>query len=114
MARIPMVTRTVATTKVKFLCIDVEKQIPVLEEKILSGTFKNDAEILQYARKNFETDSMRYAHVKETEIVGNLYGMTEQKFIENAEILPPRKNNDSADENDISDDSEPVENIENN
>ena len=36
------------------------------------------------------TDEVKAVHVVRIEIEETLYGMDEQKFIENAEILPPR------------------------
>ena len=43
-------------------------------------------------------DELKAVHIIGTVIVETLYGMTEQKFIETAEILPPR-NSKTTDEN---------------
>ena len=46
--------------------------------------------LLKKARPLVETDTIKAVHVVDTEEVETLYGMTEQEFIENAQILPPR------------------------
>ena len=90
MARIPMVTRTVETTKVKALCLDIAEQKPYEAEFILSGTFKDDKHIMKALEAVANDDTHKVVHIKSTEIVETLYGMTEQEFIDHAKVLPPR------------------------
>ena len=91
MARKAKITRTIITTKANILCMDVDSQEAFENEVTLSGTFKNDGEILKAAKPLIESDYVKAVHVVGVKTEQTLYGMDEQKFIENAEILPPRK-----------------------
>ena len=90
MARTPMVTRTIVTTKATLMCLDIEAGEPFNTEVILPRTYKDEKALLKKARPLVETDTIKAVHVVDTEEVETLYGMTEQEFIENAQILPPR------------------------
>ena len=90
MARAPQVTRTIQTTRVTVLCLNVNTAEPFNKEIVLPRTYKNDDEILKILRKNYENDEVKFVHIVDTEIEETLYGMSEQKFIEVADILPPR------------------------
>lgn len=90
MARTPMVTRTIVTTKAIIMCLDVEAGEPFNKEVTLPRTYKDEKALLKKVRPLVETDTVKAVHVVDTEEVETLYGMTEQEFIENAQILPPR------------------------
>lgn len=90
MARIPMVTRTIQTTKVNALCLDIVEQKPFEKEYILSGTYKDNKHLMKALETVANDDTHKVVHVKSTEIVETLYGMTEQEFISYAKVLPPR------------------------
>lgn len=90
MARTPMVTRTIVTTKAIIMCLDVEAGEPFNKEVTLPRTYKDEKALLKKVRPLVETDTIKAVHVVDTEEVETLYGMTEQEFIENAQILPPR------------------------
>lgn len=90
MARIPMVTRTVKATKVNVLCLNIETAEPFNEVVTISGTFKAEKDLMKSVEKMLNTETVKAVHVVDTEEVETLYGMTEQKFIELAEVLPPR------------------------
>ena len=90
MARTPMVTRTIVTTKAIIMCLDVEAGEPFNKEVTLPRTYKDEKALLKKVRPMVETDTIKAVHVVDTEEVETLYGMTEQEFIENAQILPPR------------------------
>ena len=45
---------------------------------------------MKAVEKVVNSDAEKVVHVVATEEVETLYGMTEQKFIELAEVLPPR------------------------
>lgn len=90
MARIPQVTRTIKTTDVTLLCMDIEKCEPFNETITLARTYKNDDEILKQAKKIVETGTIKVVHVVDKEEIETLYGMTEQEFIKVAKKLPPR------------------------
>lgn len=90
MARTPMVTRTFVTTKAIIMCLDVEAGEPFNKEVTLPRTYKDEKALLKKVKPLVETDTIKAVHVVDTEEVETLYGMTEQEFIENARILPPR------------------------
>ena len=90
MARTPMITRTIQTTKAKVLCLNIVENKPFEQDVVLPRVYKDDAHILKQAKKIIENESVKCVYINTVEVVETLYGMTEQKFIENADILPPR------------------------
>ena len=91
MARTPMITRTITTTKVTLMCLDVQAGEPMTETVTIPRAYKTDEEILKKVKPIIETDTLKAVHVVDKEVIETLYGMDEQKFIENAVILPPRE-----------------------
>lgn len=91
MARIPMVSRTIQTTKVKVLCLNIVEGQPFEKELTLPRVYKDDAHILKTVKKLVDNDETKAVHIVSSEVEETLYGMTEQKFIELADVLPPRK-----------------------
>lgn len=90
MARTPMVTRTIETTKVVALCVDVVEQKPYEAEFILSGTYKDGKSLMKALEKVANDETHKVVHVKSADVLETLYGMTEQEFISSAKVLPPR------------------------
>lgn len=90
MARTPMVTRTIQTTKVNAICLNIVEQKPFEKEYILSGVYKDNKHLMKALENVANDDAHKVVHVKSTEIVETLYGMTEQEFISYAKVLPPR------------------------
>ena len=90
MARTPMITRTVTTTKAKVLCINLEDEKSFVQEVVLPRTYKDERSMLKRIRPLVESDTIKVVHVQNTETVETLYGMSEQQFIDTASILPPR------------------------
>ena len=91
MGRIRMVTRTVKVTECLVLSLDIESQ-QTAEIKIqLSGLFKGNKRLmLEACRKVADTERIKVvALLHFTEYV-QLYGMTEQKFIQVASTLDHR------------------------
>lgn len=96
MARQPQVTRTIITTKVKALCVNTKERTTNEKEFILPRTYKDETALLKALAKSTTLDECeRIVSVIDAEEVETLYGMSEQKFIENAEILPPRAKADT-------------------
>jgi hypothetical protein len=91
MARVPMVTRTITTTEVTVMCLDVEKGEPINKDVTVSRTFKDDEKLLKEVKKIVETDAIKAVHIVDKREVETLYGMAEQEFIEHATLLPPRE-----------------------
>ena len=100
MARVPQVTRTIQTTKVNVLCLDIKGEQPFNKVVTLPRVYKDDAHILKQVKKLIDNDEIKAVHIVSVEVVETLYGMSEQKFIEMADVLPPRKTN-SKDDNEV-------------
>ena len=92
MARERMVTRTVEITTAEVMCMDVVKAEVITKTYDISGTFTDD-ELLKAIKKLYETDTFKVVHVVSQKTSELLYGMSEAKFIEMAQILPPRQIN---------------------
>ena len=89
MARKPMVTRTITTTKVNVLCLDVESAEPFNKVVTLPRTYKDSKKLLKAIEELVNNDSVKAVHVVDKEEIETLYGMTEQDFITNARVLDP-------------------------
>jgi len=98
MARIPMVTRTIVTTKATVLCLDIEKGEPFNEVVVLPRTYKDEKALMKQVSKVIDNEKQKAVHVVAKDEVETLYGMTEQEFITLAKVLPPRGNNAEAEE----------------
>lgn len=111
MARIPMVTRTITATKVNALCINIDTAEPFNKTLIISGTYKDEKAMLKAATSVIENEMLeeytlaenetvedmlnkngrvKVVHIVESEEIETLYGMTEQEFIQKAQVLPAR------------------------
>ena len=87
MARKRMVTRTIKFTKVKATVYDVPTgEIKAVEYK-MSGELSSDLALKVISK---EHEDVRPLKVTEVTVQEELYGMSEDKFIELAEILPFR------------------------
>lgn len=89
MARKPMVTRTIVTTKVNVLCLDINSAEPFNKVVTLPRTYKDDKKLFKKVEEVVNTDDVKVVHIVDKEEVETLYGMTEQDFITNATILDP-------------------------
>jgi hypothetical protein len=89
MARKPMVTRTVTTTKAKILCVNTVAEETVTQAVEVPRTYTDDSKLLKAVKETLD-ETIIPVKVISTETVETLYGMTEQQFIELAEKLPPR------------------------
>lgn len=90
MARKRMVTRTVQSTKVLVMCANTETASIENYEVTVSGVFSDDAKLMKEVEKVLASETIKPVAIKEKTIEEKLYGMEEQKFIENAEVLPSR------------------------
>lgn len=89
MARIPMVTRTITTTKCLAVCMDTQSQEVKDIEFTLPRTYKDEATLLKVVKKVYEDDVTKIVYIKDVETVETLYGMLETDFIQSAKILDP-------------------------
>ena len=90
MARVPMVTRTITTTKANVMCIDVQAGEPFNKEITVPRTYKDNESLLKKVKPLVETETVKAVHIVAKEEIETLYGMTEQDFIEHAKVLPER------------------------
>ena len=88
--RTPMVTRTIQTTVANCLCVNLDTREVTEITLTLSGTFKDNKSLEKAVNKVTENAPFRVVSITDSRVEETLYGMTEQKFIENADILPPR------------------------
>lgn len=91
MARTPMVTRTIQTTKANVLCLNIVEGEPFNKVVTLPRTYKDENAMLKVISKMIDNDEVKAVHVVDSYVEETLYGMTEQRFIELAQIMPPRK-----------------------
>lgn len=85
-----LVTRTIISTKVNALAGGDGKNELFPVEIVLSGKL-DPKKAAKAASKVYDTDDHKILQVKSVEVSEALYGMTEETFIANAEVLPPRK-----------------------
>ena len=95
MARERMVTRTVSTTTVDVLVINIETAEVETKSFVLGQNMtKDEKTMLNNAQKTLDDETgttlwkcVAIKNIKEEE---TLYGMTEQDFLRYAKVLPPR------------------------
>lgn len=90
MARKPMVTRTLKATKAGVLCVNTETQTTTIVGVTLPRTYKCDEDALKVARTMLDTETIKAVRIMFREESETLYGMSEAKFMELADVLPPR------------------------
>lgn len=90
MARVPMVTRTITTTKVNVMCLDIETGEPCNKSVVVPRTYNDDEKLLKKVKEVLETETLKPVHVVDKEEIETLYGMTEQEFIAHSRVMPPR------------------------
>lgn len=100
MGRIAMVTRTINSTKVTTLTVDVTAQATATQVFSLSGTFADNDKLIKALKKEYETDNIKIVSVISSEVEEQLFGMTEQEFMSLAKVLPPRKTYGNTEEQD--------------
>lgn len=95
MARERMITRTVSTTTIDVLVINIESAEVGTKSFILGQNMtKDEKAMLNNAQKMLDDETgttlwkcVAIKNIKEEE---TLYGMTEQDFLKYAKVLPPR------------------------
>ena len=98
MARSRKVTRTICSTKVIVMCVDTQTAVVDNHEVTIAGVYSDDKKLMKAVSKVVETETIKPVSIISTEIIETLYGMDEQKFIEMAEVLPPRGKQEDTDE----------------
>lgn len=90
MAKTPMITRTIQTTEVNVLCMDIKQSEPFNTTMTLPRTYKDNAAMLKAAAAVIDNEDTKAVHIVASEVKETLYGMKETDFIANADILPAR------------------------
>lgn len=85
--RVPMVTRTITSTTITALVVLINDGKTDVQQFTLPREYKDDADILKYCRKHINTDDMNVVKILETKVNEQLYGMTEQEFINYAKPI---------------------------
>jgi hypothetical protein len=85
-----MVTRTILTTEVTVLCLDLIKAEPFNKTVTLPRTYKDEKAMMKKVSAIIDNDKVKAVHVVGTKVNETLYGMTEEQFISMAEVLPSR------------------------
>ena len=90
MAKTPMITRTIQTTEVNVLCMNIKQGEPFNTTLTLPRTYKDNAAMLKAAAAVIDNEDTKAVHIVASEVKETLYGMKETDFIANADILPAR------------------------
>ena len=100
MARKVMVTRTIKSTLVHVLCLDISTAEPCNEDFTLPGTMvDSEGKLKEKAALKIIAEMCSNSPVKPVvvlhyEVVEKLYGMDEDTFIANSVVLSPRNTNE--------------------
>lgn len=94
-----LITRSITSTVATVIAHDVETEETKNVQLAVSRTYKTDNDLLKAVREKYETDTFKIACVVDSFISVEKYGMTEDDFINNAEIIT-KKAKDSEDEED--------------
>lgn len=96
MARERMVTRTVESTVCEVMCLNTRTAEVKINTYIIGGGLTDEKSLLKAIKKLYETDEHKCVSITNTTQQETLYGMPESKFIELAQVLPPRTANKGA------------------
>ena len=108
MARKPMITRTITTTRANVLCMDIvrcEAENKVID---LPRTFADSKKLLDACKAVIDTAELKAVAIVDQTVVEKLYGMSEQDFMAHSVELDPvtRKPLDTTDTTDATDASD--------
>lgn len=85
MAKVPMVTRTIKTTRAIVLCLDIDSGEPCNRSFTLPREQKNEKQILKAIVPMLKDEpNIKAVHVVETVVNEQLYGMPETEFLAHA------------------------------
>lgn len=82
-----MVTRTILTTKVNVLALNIETSEPFNAIVTLPRKYDNDDKLMKKVHEVFDTETQKAVHIVNKEVVETLYGMEEVDFVKYAQIL---------------------------
>lgn len=87
--RTPQVTRTINSTLVHALCMDLVKGQAYEQDFNLPGILRDERKMLR-AIASRVPEGHKPVSIKSAQLVKTLYGMPESTFIEHATLMPPR------------------------
>lgn len=90
MARKPMITRTITTTRVQALALNLDTHENEAITVILPRTYKDDNALEKALKEAKVPAGLKPVLVLSSEVIETLYGMSEEDFIDAAEVLPAR------------------------
>lgn len=84
-----MVTRTIVSTNVTVICLNIETAEPTNETYSIAGQYeKKDADkLLKKLKAKYDTDSVKLVSIVSTEKHEEVYGMSEDDFMAQAKRL---------------------------
>lgn len=81
-----MVTRTIKTTEVNCMVVNTETATVEYAKAYITGV--TDAKTLEkLARKQLESDTIKFVSINSTETFEAVYGMTEDEFMAYAKLI---------------------------
>lgn len=89
MARTRMVTRTINQVTAEVMTLNVKTAEVSINSYTIGGKYE-EAELLEKLKGIFETEEVKLVHIESVSEEEVLLGMTEDEFIRNAKVLPPR------------------------
>lgn len=90
MPRPPRVTRTIRTTFVTVLCMDLETEKPYETTIVLPRVYKDEKKLYKAVCQAVDSSKRKAVHIVSSEQQEKLYGMTEEQFLEHAKELKDR------------------------
>lgn len=90
MARERFVTRTVELSVCETMCMDTNTAEVKICTYEIGGGLTDEKALLKAIKKLYETDTFKCVAISKITHREILYGMPESKFIELAQVLPPR------------------------
>ena len=90
MARIPMVTRTITSSEISVISLDVNTCEVLKTVHVLPCEMENNEKTLKKVQDTFNTDTVKIVSIESIKVITSLYGMSETDFIAHAKILPSR------------------------
>ena len=90
MARVSMVTRTITSSEISVIALDVNTCEVVKTVHVLSGELENNDKTLKKVQDTFNTNTVKIVSIESIKTITSLYGMSETDFIAYAKILPSR------------------------
>ena len=90
MARVSMVTRTITSSEISVIALDVNTCEVVKTVHVLFGEMENNDKTLKKVQDTFNTSTVKIVSIESIKTITSLYGMSESDFIAHAKILPSR------------------------